>query len=352
MEFFRIHRTIPFMRYALLFNAISLLTFLVAVGSLVTRGLHLSIEFTGGTVMEIAYPQSPDLDRVRQTIEGQGWGDFQVQSFGTSRDVLVRLPLREGYSSGQQAELVFGSLTAASGTGEAAECAALHATYRELATVTPDRRDRTRQAEYAATRDKLGNQCVQLRRVEFVGPQVGQELAYDGLLALGMVVAGIMIYLALRFEWKYAVAAIIANLHDIILVVGMFSIFGWEFSLPVLAAVLATLGYSVNESVIIFDRVREHFRKMRGASVTNVLDSAITATISRTIITHGCTLAISISMLLVGGPALHYFALALTIGILFSIYSSVFVAAAIARWLGVRREDLIKPERRRDEAVV
>ncbi len=309
MEFFKIHRTIPFMRYSLILNAISAITFLLAVGFLVFRGLNLSIEFTGGTVMEVAYQEAAQLEQIRGAIEQQATGEFQVQTFGTSRDVLIRLPLQEGFTSGQQAERVMETLRAQ-------------------------------------------NPKVELRRVEFVGPQVGAELAEDGLLALLMVVIGIMIYLALRFEWKFAVAAIVANLHDVILVVGMFSIFGWEFSLPVLAAVLAVLGYSVNESVIIFDRVREHFRKMRRATVVEVIDSAITATISRTIITHGCTLAMALSMLFLGGPALHHFALALTIGILFGIYSSVFVAAAIVMYLGIKREDLVKPVKRDDETQV
>ncbi len=309
MEFFRIRRTIPFMRYALILNAISVITFLVAVGFLAVRGLNLSIEFTGGTVMEVSYPQAADLPKIRAAIEAKGWGESQVQNFGTSRDVLIRLPVKEGFSSGQQAEQVMAQL-------------------------------------------KAQDPAVELRRVEFVGPQIGEELAHDGALALLMVCIGIMTYLAFRFEWKFSVAAIVANLHDVVLVVGMFAIFGWEFSLPVLAAVLAVLGYSVNESVIIFDRVREHFRTMRKASVTEVIDSAITATISRTMITHGSTLMMTLAMLFFGGPALHYFALALTIGILFGIYSSVFVAAAIAMYLGVKREDLVKPVKKEEEQQI
>jgi preprotein translocase subunit SecF len=189
---------------------------------------------------------------------------------------------------------------------------------------------------------KADNAGVSLRRTEFVGPQVGKELAQDGLTALSLVIVGIMIYLAMRFEWKFAVAAIIANLHDVIIILGFFAFFQWEFSLPVLAAVLAVLGYSVNESVVIFDRIRENFRRLRKLDTVGIIDNAITSTISRTIITHGSTQLMVLSMLLFGGPTLHYFALALTIGILFGIYSSVFVAAAIAMWLGVKREDLIK----------
>ena len=300
MEFFRIHRTIPFMRYTKILNAISLISFVIAVAFLLTKGLPLSIEFTGGTVMEVSYPQAANTEQIRATLEPKVGGEFQVQNFGTARDVMIRLPLKEGASSGEQAKEVMALLQAQDPGAE-------------------------------------------LRRVEFVGPQVGKELAQDGGLALLLVVIGIMIYLAFRFEWKFSVAAIIANLHDVVLVIGMFAIFRWEFSLPVLAAVLAVLGYSVNESVIIFDRVREHFKKMRRADTEEVINSAITATISRTIITHTSTLCMTLAMYFFGGPALHYFALALSIGIIFGIYSSVFVAAAIAMYLGVKREDLIKP---------
>ena len=311
MEFFRIRGDIPFMRNALVFNAISVVTFVLAVAFLVFRGLNLSVEFTGGTVMEVAFNQSADLEKSRQAIEKLGFSDAQVQNFGTSRDVLIRLPLREGVTSDQQAAQVMDALR----------------------TVDPG---------------------VEQRRNEYVGPQVGDELASDGAMALLMVIVGIMIYLAIRFEWKYAVAAIIANLHDVVIILGFFAAFQWEFSLSVLAAVLAVLGYSVNESVVIFDRVREKFRERRARNMTTpqVLDHAITSTISRTIITHGSTQLMVLSMLLFGGATLHYFALALTIGILFGIYSSVFVAAAIAMWLGVKREDLLKPVKKKDDAGV
>lgn len=300
MELFRIRKDIPFMKHAIVLNAISAITFLLAVFFLTTRGLHLSVEFTGGTVMEVAYEQPADLESVRKVIESLGYADVPVQNFGTSRDVLLRLPVQAGQSSGQQSETVLAAL-------------------------------------------KAQDPTVALRRTEFVGPQVGQELVANGLKALGLVIVGIMIYLAVRFEWKYAVSAIIANLHDVIIILGFFAFFQWEFSLAVLAAVLAVLGYSVNESVVIFDRIRESFRRQRKMSTPQVIDHAITSTISRTIITHGSTQIMVLSMLLFGGPTLFYFALALTIGILFGIYSSVFVAAAIAMWLGIKREDLIKP---------
>lgn len=310
MEFFKIRKDIPFMRHALVFNVISLITFLLAVFFLATKGLHYSVEFTGGTVIELAYDHAAEVQKIRSALEQAGYADTSVQNFGSSRDVLVRMPLKQGQSSAELSKKVMDTL---------------------------------------ATQDK----SVQLRRVEFVGPQVGRELAENGALALVVVCLGIMAYLALRFEWRFAVAAIVANLHDVIIILGCFALFQWEFSLPVLAAVLAVLGYSVNESVVIADRVRENFRKMRKASVTQIIDNAITSTISRTIITHGCTQAMVLSMLLFGGAALYYFALALTIGILFGIYSSVLVMAPIVKWLGVSRQQFILPPKKdKQEAVV
>jgi preprotein translocase subunit SecF len=299
MEFFKIRKDIPFMRHALIFNAISLITFVLAVFFLFSRGLHLSVEFTGGTVMEVSYSQPADLEKLRSKVSSLGFADVQVQNFGTARDVMIRLPAQKGVSSAQQSDKVMAAL-------------------------------------------KADSADANLRRTNFVGPSVGEELVVDGLKALGFVVVGIMIYLAIRFEWKYAVAAIIANLHDVVIILGFFAFFQWEFSLSVLAAVLAVLGYSVNESVVIFDRIRENFKRFRKMNTEEVIDNAITSTISRTIITHGSTQIMVLSMLLFGGQTLFYFALALTIGILFGIYSSVFVAAAIAMWLGIKREDLIK----------
>ena len=321
MEFFRIKRDIPFMRHALVFNAISFLTFAAAVFFLVTRGLHLSIEFTGGSLIEVKYAQSADLSRARHAVESLGYGEVQVQNFGSSQDVLIRLPLRGEMKQTEVVAKVFNALCQA-----------------EKGQVVPKETDKgpVQVCQAGAT------EPVTLQRSEFVGPQVGDELAHDGALALGVTVIGIMIYLAFRFEWKFAVAGIIANLHDVIIILGFFAYFQWEFSLSVLAAVLAVLGYSVNESVVIFDRIREAFRKYRKLSTSEVIDHAITSTMSRTMITHGSTEMMVLAMLIFGGPTLHYFALALTIGILFGIYSSVFVAAAIAMWLGVKREDLVK----------
>ena len=299
MEFFRIHKTIPFMHYRHVLNLISLVSFIVAVFWIFTHGLAFSIEFTGGTQMEVRYPSAANTEQVRQDLKAVS-NEVLVQTFGTASDIVIRVPTKQGYTSGQVAEEVM----------------------KVIHQKTPE---------------------AQLTRTEYVGPQVGEELARDGGTALALVVAGIMIYLAFRFEWKFSVAAIIANLHDIFIVLGIFSVMQWEFSLPVLAAVLAVLGYSVNESVIIFDRVREHFRTMRRADTMEVINSAITATISRTVITHTSTLCMTLSMFFFGGPALHHFSLALTIGILLGVYSSVFVAAAIALYLGVKREDLVRP---------
>jgi preprotein translocase subunit SecF len=308
MEFFRIKKDIPFMRHALIFNAISILTFVAAVFFLATKGLHLSIEFTGGTVMEVTYDKPANLDNVRDKVTQLGYTDIQVQSFGTAQDVMIRLPAQEGVNAAQQSEKVLAAL-------------------------------------------KAGESGVELKRVEFVGPQVGDELMHDGLMALAMVVVGIVIYLAFRFEWKFSIAAAVANLHDVVIILGFFAFFQWEFSLTVLAAILAVLGYSVNESVVVFDRVREAFRDRRLGKMTppEVLNHAITRTMSRTVITHGSTELMVLAMFFFGGPTLHYFALALTIGIVFGVYSSVFVGAAIAMWLGVKREDLVKPVKPKDE---
>ena len=307
MEFFRIKRDIPFMRHALVFNVISIITFLIAVGSLATRGLNFGVDFTGGTVMEVHYGQAPDINKIRDNMTKLGFPEASVQNFGTSQDVLIRLPVKQGVTSAKLSEQV---------------------------------RDELRKDDASA----------EVRRVEFVGPQVGKELVENGGLALLFVSIGIVAYLALRFEWKFGLSAIIANLHDVVIILGFFSIFQWEFSLTVLAAVLAILGYSVNESVVVFDRIRENFRRMRSASVTTVIDNAITRTISRTIITHGCTQLMVTSMLIFGGETLHYFALALTIGICFGIYSSGLVMAPLVMWMGVSREDLVKPEKKKEDA--
>jgi preprotein translocase subunit SecF len=303
MELFRIKKDIPFMSYGRLTTSISLITFLLSVFFLATKGLALGVDFTGGTVMEISYPQTADIGKIRSAIDEIGLKDATVQNFGTSRDVLIRLPIKPGLSTAQLSEKVIGVL-------------------------------------------RQDNAGVELHRVEFVGPQVGQELYENGALAMLLVCVGIMAYLAMRFEWRFALAAVIANMHDVVIILGFFAFFQWEFNLTVLAAVLAVLGYSVNESVVVFDRVRENFRKMRKATVAEVIDNAITRTMSRTIITHAMTQTVVCSMLFFGGEVLHNFALALTIGILFGIYSSVLVASPIVMWLGISREDLVKPEKK------
>ncbi len=309
MEFFRIRKDIPFMRHALVFNVISLITFILAVFFLVTKGLHLGVEFTGGTVMEVNYGHAADVSKIRETLNRIDLSDATVQSFGSSQTALVRLPTKQGMTGAQLSERVIKSL-------------------------------------------REDDPTVELRRVDFVGSQVGKELVENGALALLLVSIGIVCYLWMRFEWKFGVSAIIANLHDVVIILGFFAFFQWEFSLPVLAAVLAVLGYSVNESVVVFDRIRENFRKMRKADTPEIINNAITRTMSRTIITHGSTQLMVTSMLIFGGETLHYFALALTIGILFGIYSSVLVASPLVMWLGVTREDFIRPEKKKEEAVV
>ena len=340
MELFRIHKDIPFMRHALVFNIISLVTFLLAVFFIVHKGLHFSVEFTGGTVMEVAYQDAPKLDELRATLEKK-FPDIQVQTFGSSKDVMIRIPNKaeQNQKLSTQSNHVFNQACQVSG-----------GTVKTESFVSEKGEQISRQTCQSAQGAKLSS----IKRVEFVGPQVGEELASDGGMALLMVIMGIVIYLWFRFEWRFGVSAIIANLHDVIIIVGCFAFFQWEFSLPVLAAVLAVLGYSVNESVIVFDRVRETFRnsRMRGLTVPQVLDHAITSTISRTIITHACTLMMALSMFFFGGPTLHYFALALAIGICFGIYSSVLVASPLVMWLGVSREQFIKPQKQKDEAVV
>ena len=309
MEFFRIRKDIPFMRHALVFNVISLITFILAVFFLATKGLHLGVEFTGGTVMEVNYGHAADVSKIRETLNRINLSDATVQSFGSSQTALIRLPTKPGVTGAQLSERVVKAL-------------------------------------------REDDPTVELRRVDFVGSQVGKELVENGALALLLVSIGIVCYLCLRFEWKFGVSAIVANLHDVVIILGFFAFFQWEFSLPVLAAVLAVLGYSVNESVVVFDRIRENFRKMRKAGTPEIINNAITRTMSRTIITHGSTQLMVTSILIFGGETLHYFALALTIGILFGIYSSVLVASPLVMWLGVTREDFIRPEKKKEEAVV
>ncbi len=311
IEFFHVKRDIPFMSYGKLTTAISLATFVVAVAFLVIKGLNFGVEFTGGTVIELRYSQSVDLNQIRSKVEGLHYGEAQVQSLGTTRDVMVRIPNIKTKTSAQLSNEVLNTL-------------------------------KTERAD------------VELRKVEFIGPSVGSELVTHGATAILLVCLGIIAYLAIRFEWRFAVSAVIANMHDVVIILGFFALFQWEFSLTVLAGILAVLGYSVNESVVVFDRIRENFRKpnLRGKTVPQVIDNAITATISRTIITHGSTEFMVLSMLLFGGAALHGFAMALTIGIVFGIYSSVLVASPLLLMFGVTRENMVKPVRIKEEAVV
>ena len=307
MEFFRVKKDIPFMKYSKISAVISTTAFILAVFFIVIRGLNLGVDFTGGTMMEVSYPKVANIDDIRNTLRDIDLEDAQVQNFGTEEDVLIRLPIREGLSIADISEKVSTAL-------------------------------------------KLSNNSMEVRRVESVGSQVGDELYESGALAVLFVCLGIMLYLTMRFEWRFAIAAITANIHDVIIILGFFAFFQWEFNLTVLAAVLAVLGYSVNESVVVFDRVRENFRKMRKANVAAVINNAITRTMSRTIMTHLSTQTVVISMLIFGGEILHNFALALTIGILFGIYSSIMVGCPVAMWLGTNQTNLAitTPERKKD----
>ncbi|QZA79458.1 protein translocase subunit SecF [Deefgea tanakiae] len=311
MEFFHVKRDIPFMSYGKLTTAISLITFVLAVFFLVAKGLNFGIEFTGGTVMELRYQKAADLSQIRTRIDGLKLGETQVQSMGTTVDVMLRLPNIKDKNSAQLSNIVLEAL-------------------------------------------KIDRSDVELRKVEFIGPSVGDELFTHGLTALALVCLGIIAYLAMRFEWRFAVSAVIANMHDVVIILGCFAMFQWEFNLTVLAGILAVLGYSVNESVVVFDRIRENFRKpnLRGKTVPEVIDNAITATLSRTMITHGSTELMVLSMLLFGGAALHGFAMALTIGIVFGIYSSVLVASPLLLMFGVTRDNMVKPVKIKEEAVV
>ncbi|MHB8416012.1 MAG: protein translocase subunit SecF, partial [Acidiferrobacteraceae bacterium] len=272
--------------------------FMAAVWMLATRGLNLGVDFTGGTVMEVVYPGAARLGEVRTLLARSGFNDTTVQNLGTSSDVLIRLPAKAGLTSAQVGDRAYAALRAQA----------------------PD---------------------LQLRRVDYIGPEVGKELFNDGALALLLVSAGITIYLAFRFEWRFAIGAIVATVHDVVILLGLFSFFRWDFSLTVLAAVLAILGYSVNDTVVVFDRIRENFRKLRKGTIPQVIDNAITRTLSRTVMTHVMTQLMVLSMLFLGGRVLFYFALALTIGIVVGTYSSVLVASPIVMWLGISRDDLL-----------
>ena len=311
MEFFRIKRDIPFMSYGKLTTAISLITFVLAVFFLVTKGLNYSVEFTGGTVMQVQYQQGADVNKIRTDLHQLNIGEVQVQAMGTTRDIMIRLPNKGSDHAAELSNKVMDVL-------------------------------------------KKDDPNVKLLQNDFIGPQVGEELITHGLAAIAMVCIGIIIYLAARFEWRFAVSAIIANMHDVVIILGCFALFQWEFSLTVLAGVLAVLGYSVNESVVVFDRIRENFRKpqMRDHTIPEVIDNAITQTMSRTIITHGSTEAMVLSMLIFGGAALHGFAMALTIGIVFGVYSSVLVASPLLMFFGLNRQNLVKERKRKEEAVV
>ena len=277
----------------------STLLMIISMGSLATRGLQMGIDFTGGTLIEIGYKGSADLNHLRNTLSAAGFGDATVQNFGTTKDVLIRLKLQEGVSSADLSNKVVDAI------------------------------------------NKDAKEPASLRRVEFVGPQVGDDLAQDGFLALLYSTIGILIYVAWRFEWKFSTGAIIATFHDVIVTLGVFSVFGLEFDLTVLAAILALIGYSLNDTIVVYDRIRESFLTMRNLSVEEMMNISINVTLSRTIMTSLTVLLVLVSLFFLGGQVIHGFSIALLFGVFFGTYSSIFIASPAALLLKVNPTDLI-----------
>ena len=283
---------------ALIFSGILMI---ISIGSLAVRGLQMGIDFTGGTLIEIGYQKPADLTVLRKTLDEAGFGDATVQNFGTAKDVLIRLKLHEGVSSADLSSKVL---------------EAINKTTAEPASV---------------------------RRVEFVGPQVGDDLAEDGFLALLYSTIGILIYIAWRFEWKFSTGAVIATIHDVVVTLGFFSILGLEFDLTVLAAVLALIGYSLNDTIVVYDRIRENFRLMRNKSTEEIMNISVNVTLSRTIMTSLTVILVLVSLFFLGGEVIHNFSIVLLFGVFFGTYSSIFIASPMALLLGVCPEDLMIP---------
>ena len=288
--------------------AISALLLLVSVASLAVRGLQLGIDFTGGTLIEVGYQEPANIDSVRQTLSDGGFADAVTQHFGTSRDVLVRVAPRQGASQAQVGNDVLLVLRSA----DAAQ--------------------------------------VDLRRVEFVGPQVGEELTEDGGLAMLIALGAIFIYVMFRFEWKFSAGAVAALFHDVLITLGVFSVFGLEFDLTVLAAVLAVIGYSLNDTIVVFDRIRENFRRMRRATSIEIINTSLNQTLSRTLMTSLTTLLVLTALFMVGGELIHGFAIALIVGVVVGTYSSMYVASATTLSLGISQVDLMPVEKEGAEA--
>jgi len=284
-------------KYALIFSTVLII---ISIASLFTRGLNLGIDFTGGTVIEVGYEQPVDLGPVRAALETSGFGNSVVQHFGTARDVLIRLAPQEGQAQARVADEILRTLATTSQGGQ-----------------------------------------VEMRRVEFVGPQVGEELRDQGGLAILFALFGILIYVALRFEYRFSLGAIAALMHDVIITIGFFSLFGVEFDLTVLAAILAVIGYSLNDTIVVFDRIRENFRKLRKATPLEVMNGSINQTLARTLVTSLTTLLVLTALFLLGGEVIHSFALALIIGVVVGTYSSIYVASSLVLKLGVSKVDLM-----------
>ncbi|MDH5190410.1 MAG: protein translocase subunit SecF [Gammaproteobacteria bacterium] len=299
MELFKKTTTFDFMSKRTLALAFSALLIIVSIGSLATRGLNFGIDFTGGTLIEVAYESPAELSEIRSALSSAGYGDAIVQHFGTSQDVLIRLQPRKDVSSADLSNKIINSLK-------------------------------------QATTEK-----IDLRRVEFVGPQVGDELTEDGGLAMLYALFGIFIYVMFRFEWKFSLGSVAALMHDVIIVLGIFSVFMFEFDLTVLAAILAVIGYSLNDTIVVFDRIRENFRKMRKGTSVDIINGSLNQTLSRTLMTSITTMLVLLALFIFGGEIIHQFALALILGIFIGTYSSIYIASPVVLALGVSKQDLM-----------
>ena len=330
MEFLKRDTQFDFLGMRRLAGMISLALIAVGIASLLVRGLNFGIDFTGGTLVEVSYKDSVTVERVREQLKSAQFDGARIQYFGTSRDILIRLPVGTvENSAGISSEIM----------------ETLRLPYLETVAESPQGG-----VQQCVSELGLGACKVQMRRVEFVGPQVGGELTEKGGLAMIYALIGILIYVAWRFEWRFAVGAVAALVHDVLITISIFSLFGLEFSLPVLAALLAVIGYSLNDTIVVFDRMRENFRKMRKGGALEVMNSSLNQTLRRTILTSLTTLLVVVTLLLIGGEVIKGFSFALFIGILVGTYSSIFIASPVVLGLGISREDMLPVKKEEAEA--
>ena len=331
MEFLKRDTRIDFIGRRRIAALISISVIVIVLLSLFFRGLNLGIDFTGGTLVEVSYSSSVNTEDVRTNLRRSGLDGVVVQYFGTSRDVLIRLPADPEVDAAESSSLIISSL---------------REPYGETLAQSSEN-----DSQRCVFQDGTTGDCtVQMRRVEFVGPQVGGELTEKGGLAMLYALIGILAYVAWRFEWRFALGAVIALVHDVVVTVGIFSLLGLEFSLPVLAAVLAVIGYSLNDTIVVFDRIRENFRKMRKGTIVEIMNSAINQTLRRTLLTSLTTLLVVVTLILLGGEIIKGFAVALFIGILVGTYSSIFVASPVVLSLRITRDDMILIKKEGEEA--